>query len=125
MTIYPALRYHDARAAVDWLGEAFGATEKQVHPADDGTIVHAELALPGGDIVMLSSEPAGGDPRWGAHAGQGWLYVAVDDPDALYERAVAAGANVVMGLTDTDYGSRDFSVRDPEGNLWSSGTYAP
>ena len=69
-----------------------GATEKEVHAGDDGTIVHAELALPSGDIVMLGSEPPGGDPRWGAHAGQGWLYVTTDDPDALYERAVAAGA---------------------------------
>ncbi len=125
MNIYPALRYHDARAAIDWLGEAFGFTEKEVHAADDGTIAHAELHVPGGGIVMLGTEPEGGDPRWGAHAGQGWIYIAIENPDALYDRAVAAGAQVVMELTDTDYGSRDFSVRDPEGNLWSFGTYAP
>ncbi len=125
MTIYPSLRYHDARAAIAWLGDAFGASEKDVYEGDDAAIVHAELTLPGGDVVMLGSEPPGGDPRWGAHAGQGWLYVAVDDADAFYERAVAAGAEVVMELTDTDYGSRDFSVRDPEGNLWSFGTYDP
>jgi uncharacterized glyoxalase superfamily protein PhnB len=52
-------------------------------------------------------------------------YVVVDDPDAHHERAVAAGAEIVRELTDTDYGSREFSARDPEGNLWSFGTYRP
>jgi uncharacterized glyoxalase superfamily protein PhnB len=52
------------------------------------------------------------------------VYVVCEDPDALFERASAAGAEVVMGLTDTDYGSRDCTFRDPEGNLWSFGTYA-
>ena len=125
MNIYPALRYHDARAAIDWLGAAFGFAEKEVHAAEDGTIGHAELAVPGGGVVMLGSEPAGGDPRWGAHAGCGWVYIAIENPDALHDRAVAAGAEIVMAPTDTDYGSRDFAARDPEGNLWSFGTYAP
>ena len=53
------------------------------------------------------------------------MYVVVDEPDALFERAKGAGAEVVMEPTDQDYGSRDFAVRDPEGNLWSFGTYAP
>ena len=52
-------------------------------------------------------------------------YVVVDDPDAHHDRAVAAGANVVMPLTDQDYGSRDYAARDPEGNQWSFGTYQP
>ena len=51
------------------------------------------------------------------------VYVVCDDPDALFERATAAGAEVVRGLKDEDYGSRGFTVRDPEGNLWSFGTY--
>ena len=125
MNVYPALRYHDARAAIDWLCEAFGFSEKQVDSGEDGAIAHAELHVPGGGVVMLSSEPEGGDPRWGAHAGQSWIYIAIENPDALYDRATAAGAKIVMELTDTDYGSRDFSARDPEGNLWSFGTYAP
>ena len=53
------------------------------------------------------------------------LYVVVEDPDAHHERAVAAGASVVRPLEDMDYGSREYSVRDPEGNLWSFGTYDP
>lgn len=74
---------------------------------------------------MLGTEPEGGDPTWGAHAGKGWLYLSTDDIDALHERAVGAGAEIVRGLQDTDYGSRDFTARDPEGNIWSFGTYAP
>jgi uncharacterized glyoxalase superfamily protein PhnB len=46
-----------------------------------------------------------------------------DDPDGLFARATAAGAEVISGLHETDYGSRDFAVRDPEGNRWSFGTY--
>jgi uncharacterized glyoxalase superfamily protein PhnB len=53
------------------------------------------------------------------------VYVVVDDPDALFERMRNAGIEVVMEPTDQDYGSRDFIVRDPEGNLWSFGTYVP
>ena len=50
-------------------------------------------------------------------------YVVTDEPDALYERRMAAGAELVQGLRDEEYGSRGFSVRDPEGNIWSFGTY--
>jgi uncharacterized glyoxalase superfamily protein PhnB len=52
------------------------------------------------------------------------VYVVCTEPDALFARATAAGASVVRGLADEDYGSRGFTVRDPEGNLWSFGTYA-
>ena len=61
------------------------------------------------------------DPR----AGRVSLYIAVGDPDAIHARATQAGAEVVRELIDTDYGSREFSVRDLEGNLWSFGTYNP
>ena len=57
--------------------------------------------------------------------GTGAVYVAVPDVDRLHERARAAGAEIVMEPFDTDYGSRDFAARDPEGNLWSFGTYRP
>lgn len=125
MTIYPSLRYRDARTAIDWLGEAFGFTEKEVHTDDSGIVGHAELEVPGGGIVMLGTEPAGGDPQWGEHAGMSWLYISIEDPEALHARAVAAGAAIVRELQDTEYGSREFSARDPEGNIWSFGTYEP
>ncbi len=121
--LFPSLRYRDAKAAIEWLKQAFGFEEVTVIEGDDGTIHHAELRL-GPGIIMLGAERPG-DDRFGSHAGQGWIYVAVDDPDALFQRARSTGVQVVMGLTDTDYGSRDFSVRDLEGNLWSFGTYRP
>src|SRR4051794_24736197 len=94
MTIYPSLRYRDARAAIDWLAEAFGFEEHAVHADGEGIIRHAELRGFGG-IVMLGTEPEGGDPYGGEHAGEGWLYLSHDDIDALHDRAVAAGAEIV------------------------------
>jgi uncharacterized glyoxalase superfamily protein PhnB len=123
--LFPVLQYRDARTAIDWLEQAFGLEPVAVHEAPDGTIAHAELRH-GDGMVMLGSTPAaGGGGRFGDRAGQGWVYAVVADADAHHARAVAAGATIVMELTDQDYGSRDFSARDPEGNLWSFGTYRP
>jgi uncharacterized glyoxalase superfamily protein PhnB len=118
--VYPGLRYRDARAAIDWLCTAFGFERHAVYE-DAGEIVHAELRH-GASVVMLGPSR---DDAFGARVGQGWAYVVLGDPDAHYARAVDAGAEVVMELTDTSYGSRDYSARDPEGNLWSFGTYRP
>jgi uncharacterized glyoxalase superfamily protein PhnB len=124
-TIFPSLRYRDAAAAIDWLERAFGLERGPVHEGPDGTVAHAEL-YHGNGGVMLGSERAEDDDRGlGRHAGHGWMYVVVDDADAHYERARAAGAEIVRELEDQAYGSRDYSARDPEGNLWSFGTYAP
>ena len=125
--IFPILRYEDASAAIDWLGRAFGFEEKAVYRGDDGTVHHAELGL-GAGLVMLGQHRNGGGT--GATASdplsstQG-IYLVVDDPDAHHDRAEAAGAQIVMGLTDQDYGSREYSARDPERNIWSFGTYDP
>jgi len=132
--IFPTLRYRDAPAMIAWLADAFGFTEHVVYPGPDGTIAHAELAL-GPAMIMLGSAR---DDKFGAMVGapigsegpgaQGngqAIYVAIDDPDALCARAEAAGAKILMGLTDTDYGSRDFICRDPEGYVWCFGTYWP
>jgi uncharacterized glyoxalase superfamily protein PhnB len=125
--IIPALRYLDADAGVEFLKAAFGAEEKEVHRDGDGVIRHAELRL-GGGLVMVGQAAEegwlGGEPGRPL-ASTVSLYVVVDDPDAHHERAVAAGATVVRPLEDTEYGSREYSVRDPEGNLWSFGTYDP
>jgi uncharacterized glyoxalase superfamily protein PhnB len=117
-TVFPTLRYADAPRAIDWLVEALGAERHAVHAGDDGTIRHAELRF-GNGIVMLCSAPPEGDGTRGS------IYVVVDDPDARFERARAAGAEVVREPQDTDYGSREFSIRDPEGNSWHFGTYQP
>jgi uncharacterized glyoxalase superfamily protein PhnB len=124
---HPTLRYRDARAAIAWLEKAFGFERKAVYDGEDGMVQHAELRFRDG-LIMLG---CAGDPSHSEYAkiapppGTGSVYVVVDDPDALHDRVVAAGGDVVMPLTDQDYGSRDFAVRDPEGNLWSFGTYDP
>jgi len=125
--IFPALRYRDADAALDWLKRAFDFQEKAVYRGEDGSIHHAELRL-GAGIVMFGqySEEGwmGGHPP-DALASTVSLYVVVKDPDAHHTRARSAGAQIVRELTDQDYGSREYSARDLEGNLWSFGTYDP
>jgi uncharacterized glyoxalase superfamily protein PhnB len=118
--IYPTLTYRDAHAAIDWLCATLGFERHAVHAGDDGTVLHAELRL-GDGIVMLGSDRDDSPFRTGRTV----VYAAVDDVDALYERARAAGARILRELADTDYGSRDFAVEDPEGNAWSFGTYRP
>jgi uncharacterized glyoxalase superfamily protein PhnB len=119
--IIPTLRYQDAKAAIEFLERAFGFERKAVHENEDGTIGHAELTH-GSGMVMIGSAGAG-DPQF--DTGHASIYVVVSDPDALHEQARAAGAEVSRGLTDMDYGSREFTARDPEGNVWSFGTYDP
>ncbi len=122
------LSYKDAAGALDWLTEAFGFERTEVHEGGNGKIAHAEMRV-GDSMVMLGSgEPndLGMKTPHELGAVTAGVYVIVDDGiDAHYERAVAAGAEVVRALHDTDYGSRDYIVRDPEGNLWSFGTYRP
>jgi uncharacterized glyoxalase superfamily protein PhnB len=120
--LYPTFRYDDAPAAIAWLKEAFGLRELQVIANEDGTIAHAELAL-GKSVLMLGSDRD--DPLLGRRAGKGWIYAAVEEPDAHFEQARAAGAEIVAEPYETDYGSRDYTARDLEGNVWHFGSYRP
>jgi uncharacterized glyoxalase superfamily protein PhnB len=125
--IFPALRYRDADAAIAWLRDAFGCSEHALHRDGAGTVAHAELRL-GAGLIMVGQYSqdgwlGGGQPN--ALASTVSLYVVVDDPDAHHARAVAAGARIVRDLVDQPYGSREYSARDLEGNLWSFGTYDP
>ena len=114
--VWPALRYRDAPAAIRFLVDAFGFEEAVVVPGEgEGEVAHAELLWPPGGGIMLGSNAK--------QEGTAAVYVVTDEPDALFERATAAGADVVKGLTDEDFGSRSFTVRDPEGHSWSFGTY--
>jgi uncharacterized glyoxalase superfamily protein PhnB len=122
-TIYPVLTYDDAHAAIDFLEKAFGCERQAVHEGENGGVSHAELRC--GSVFVMLSSTSEGDPVYNQGAGRTSVYVAVDDPDPRFERARSAGAEVVMEPTDQDYGSRDFTVRDPEGNLWAFGTYRP
>jgi uncharacterized glyoxalase superfamily protein PhnB len=121
--VWPTLRARDARALIRFLVGAFGFEETVVY--GDGDLVdHAQLSLPpGGGIMLGSVRPDAGPDLGPASPGTFWAYVVTDDPDGLFARATAAGAKVISGPHETDYGSRDFAVADPEGNHWSFGTY--
>jgi len=123
--VWPILSYTDARAAIAFLTQAFGFEERAVYARDNdpSVIEHAEMRWPLGGGVMFGSAGKDDSPFGRRLPGNDSVYVVCDDPDALFERASAAGAEVVKGLEDEDYGSRGFTVRDPEGNLWSFGTY--
>jgi uncharacterized glyoxalase superfamily protein PhnB len=125
--IFPALRYRDAQAALDWLKQAFAFQEQSVHRGEDGTIQHAELRFGDGLIMFGQYDDAGwmGGEQPNALASTLSIYVVVPDPDGHYIRAKASGAQIVRDLADQPYGSREYSARDLEGNLWSFGTYDP
>lgn len=131
-TIIPCLRYRDAPKAIEWLCRTFGFEKQLVVPNADGTIAHAQLSF-GNGMIMLGSvlevetefgrlikqpDEIGGFETQSA-------YVVVSDADAIYARAKAAGAEIVIEIKDEDYGGRDFSCRDLEGHLWNIGTYDP
>ena len=129
-SVMPTLRYRNALAAIDWLCKVFGFARHAVHTMPDGSVAHAELSL-GGGMIMLGSTR---DDEYGrGFKTPGELgsvetrssYIVAVDVDAIYARAQAAGATVVRPLKDTGYGSREFTVKDPEGHSWSVGTYDP
>ena len=112
--IFPAMRFADPGAALEWLSQAFGFTQRAIHRDEEGVVRHAEMSLGAGTIMF-----GHGDPRSRS------IYVAVEDADAHYARARAAGAEITRELQDTPYGAREYSARDLEGNTWSFGTYRP
>lgn len=122
VNVIPALRYRDGAAALAFLAEAFGFEKHFVVPGDGGNVAHAQMTL-GPGMIMLGSGRHQPPSPWD-EVRQG-VYVYVQDIDAHYARARAAGAEIVMDLHDTEYGSREYSARDPEGHLWSFGTYDP
>jgi uncharacterized glyoxalase superfamily protein PhnB len=126
-TVIPFVRYADAPAAVDWLCDAFGLERQLVVPGEEGRIAHAELVHQNG-MVMLGStrdDVLGMKTARELGAANQGIYVVIDDADAHFERARAAGAEIVQEPADQDYGSREYICRDPEGNVWSFGTYRP
>jgi len=120
--VWPTLRANDARALIQFLVKAFGFEETVVY-GDGDRVDHCQLSWPLGGGVMLGSVRGGDDDPWALKPGSFGCYVVADDIDALHARAKAAGAEITREPGDTDYGSRDFAALDPEGNLWSFGTY--
>ena len=131
-TVIPCLRYRDAPAAIDWLCQTFGFEKQLVEPNQDGTIAHAQLSFGNGMIMLgsvLKAETEFGrlmkQPDEIAGAETQSSYIVVLDADAMYARAKAAGAKIVIEIKDEDYGGRGFSCYDLEGHLWNFGTYDP
>ena len=130
-TVIPGLRYRDAKAAIEFLCSAFGFEMHLVVDGPNNTIAHAQLAF-GNGMIMLGSYPHEGEygewvrpPEPPALINTQGIYVIVTDPDAHCARAKAAGAKIVMVLSDKSHGRRDYTVRDPEGYLWTFGSYDP
>jgi uncharacterized glyoxalase superfamily protein PhnB len=124
-TIFPVLRYTDARAAIRWLCEAFGFRERFSVPQTGEFVRHAQLSL-GTNLIMLGSSRDDGlqSPQTLGAATQA-LCVYVPQVDEHFERARLAGAEIVISPRNTDFGSREYHVRDPEGHMWTFGTYLP
>jgi len=124
--IWPVLTFRDARAEMAFLHDAFGleTTAVTARDEDPSIIEHGEMRWPSGPGIMFGSAGKDDSPFGTRQPGNDLIYVVCDDPDGLFARATAAGAEVVRELRDEDYGSRGFTVRDPEGVLWSFGTYA-
>jgi uncharacterized glyoxalase superfamily protein PhnB len=120
-TVWPAFRYRDAPAAIRFLKEAFGFEEVVVYPGESADVVaHAELRWPDGGGVMLGSDH---DDGMGPQPGAGSVYIVTEDVAAVHDRAQRAGAEIVRPLRAEEYDAQTFTARDPEGVLWSFGTY--
>ncbi|WP_150237269.1 VOC family protein [Nocardiopsis quinghaiensis] len=120
-TVWVTLQANDASVLIDYYVDTFGLVLAARYDGD-GTVDHAQLNWPeGSGGVMLGSHRPG--RAWSREPGTMGCYVVTSDPDALYERVLGRGADIVRPLAGTDYGAREFAVRDPEGNLWSFGDY--
>ena len=129
-SVIPALRYRNAPAAIEWLCKAFGFDKRLVVPGADHTVLHAELSFGNGLVMVGSVRRDNANGRLIKQPGDiggetQTVYLVVTDADAHYQRATAAGAEVVLDLKDQDYGGRGYTCRDPEGHIWSFGTYDP
>jgi uncharacterized glyoxalase superfamily protein PhnB len=126
--MFVSRRYRNARKMIAWLEEAFGFTTHYIVEGENGSIAHSQIAF-GSSIIMIGDHhdddfaATVGTP--GETADGQSIYVAIDDADAMYARASAAGATMFRELVDTEYGSRDFGCYDPEGQAWNFGTYWP
>ena len=130
-TVIPGMMYRNAPGAIEWLCKVFGFEKRAVYPGEDpNTIMHAELTL-GGGMIMLGSLKDNAYRRYvkqpdeigGAETRSASLIVK--DADEVYRRAKEAGAEIVFDIEDKPYGGRGFTCRDPEGHMWHVGTYDP
>ena len=127
--VMPTMRYRDAPTAIEWLCRVLGFSQHLVVPGEDDSIAHAQLVLGDGMIMVGSAR----DDAYGRlmtvpgpdGANTQCACLVVDDPRAVHDRAVAAGAEIVWPLENPEYGGVFFACRDPEGHIWNVGSYDP
>jgi len=121
--ITPYLLYENADAALQWLGTTYGFKETLRFTDSTGRVSHAEMDAGGGSVFMLG-EPGSGyqSPRRSGHY-NAFLHVNVDDVDAHFERARAAGATILTEPEDKEYGERGYRSEDLEGHRWEFATH--
>jgi len=124
-SMFTTLRYKDARKAIQWLQDAFGLEPGFVTPEEGEVVGHAEMFYGVGGIMFGSDKENDNPLEADIQSRCAGIYMIVDDVDAHYARAVAAGAEIAMAIYNTDYGSREYTARDFEGHLWSFGNYWP
>ena len=130
-SIVPGMTYRKAPEAIEWLCRVFGFEKHAVYPGPDNTIMHAELTLGGGMIMLGSLRDDNEYRRFVKHpdeiggAETHSVSLIVSDADAVYARAKAAGSEMLFDIEDKPYGGRAFTCRDPEGHIWNVGTYDP
>jgi PhnB protein len=124
-TVTPQLILDNAAQAIDWYKKALGAEEVARFPGPDGKIMHAEIRI-GNSLIMLNDEMGGGRSAKAIGGSPVSLWLYVDDCDALFNRAVAAGATVAPGpmgqLMDQFWGDRSGTIKDPHGYQWTIAT---
>lgn len=125
------MRYRDAPAAITWLCDVLGFTRHAVYDGPNGTIAHAELAFGTGMIMLGSASNANPYPQTMAHPDETGgritspVYLIVPDCNPVWGRVQAAGVDVLAPLRTMSYGGQSFTLRDPEGYVWSVGEYSP
>ena len=128
--IIPTMRYKNAPAAIEWLCQAFGFEKHLVVEGENDTIAHAQLVY-NNSMIMLSSEIENEygtmvkSPESLNGSNTQAPYVIVPKIDEHYAKAVAAGAGILIDIKDEDYGGRGYTCKDPEGHVWSFGSYDP
>lgn len=117
-----ALVVQDGVKALEFYAEVFGATERMRFPGPDGTIAHAEIEIGDSVIIVEDASPEMGTkapPRGGLDGSPTFLFIYVEDVDAVVERAVKLGAMLVRAPQDQFYGDRDGYIIDPFGHGWT------
>jgi uncharacterized glyoxalase superfamily protein PhnB len=129
-TLIPGLRYRDGPAAIEFLCRAFGFVRHLVVMTDDGSVAHAQLVR--GDAMVMLGSAASAElqsfmalPEEAGSRVTATIYLRVDDPDAHYARAVAAGAVILRDIADQPFGGRAYMCRDPGGHVWQFGSFDP